>query len=126
MIILNNSDLVPTISDPNIRQLVQRRFVQLGEEGNCLIVIEPNDSIAEIDQVLGHPVLHNLLNDIPFGHPDYSPSYEVLEDHGQCYEMVFIFCDDGGGVALFIPKDKGVNSCLLRLCEENAVASNEW
>ena len=126
MIILNNSDLVSTIPDPNIRQLVQHRFAQLGEEGNRLIVIEPNDPIHEIDQILGHPVLHNLIDEVPFGHPDYAACYEVLEDHGYCYEMVFIFCDDGSGVALFIPKSNDIDSRLLDLCAENAVPGGEW
>jgi hypothetical protein len=43
------------------------------------------------------------------------PSSEALEDHGDCYEMLFILGDGDEAVELFIPK-AGVEPSLLSMC----------
>ena len=81
-----------------------------------MIVVEPGDTVAALEEECGCPILRNLFDEVRFGEPGYAPSFEHLEDHGQCYEMVFILSDDGSGVSVFVPKVKGIDAELLKLC----------
>ena len=91
MIILNDPS---SITHPDIRRLVQQRFSEIE---NCqAILVEPGDSIAALEQAIEWPILGNLFDDTRYGNEDFAPSFEALEDHGYCYEMVFVFSDDGG------------------------------
>ena len=40
--------------------------------------------------------------------------FEAIEEHAGCYEIVAILTDDGFGVALFVPKQPGVDSNCSR------------
>lgn len=120
---------VTRIADPDIRRLVAKRFVEIsaGEAYDVdlhgyMIVVEPCDTVAALEEECGSPILHNLFDDTRFGEPGYAPSFEHLEDHGhgQCYEMIFIMSDDGSGVSIFIPKGKGIDAELLKLCNAYA------
>ena len=44
--------------------------------------------------------------------PEFIPSCEALEDHGGCYEMLFVPGDGEDAIEIFIPKD-GVDTKLL-------------
>jgi hypothetical protein len=66
-----------------------------------------------------------LFGEVCFPHDDYVPSFEVIEDHGDCYEMVFITDDDTGSTVLFIPQQAGMDADLLSLCQAFAVTSNQ-
>lgn len=85
-----------------------------------MIVVEPGDSIDILEQEVGWPILRNLFDDTRYGEPDFTPSLEALEEHANCYEMVFIFNDEGFGVDLFIPKQTGIDDDLLAMCAEYA------
>ncbi len=127
MLILNDPALINRIPDPDIRDLVHQRFSEIcGDEPydydthGYMIVLEPGDSVEVLEQEVGWPILRNLFDDSRYGEPDFTPSFEVLEDHGNCYEMVFIFNDEGFGVDLFIPKQSGIDGDLLAMCAEYA------
>jgi hypothetical protein len=64
-----------------------------------------------------------LFDDIRFPDPDFTPSCEALEDHGGCYEILFIFGDDDDAIEIFIPKH-GVDNELLAMCSQYAVVLN--
>jgi hypothetical protein len=128
MIILNDPSLIDRIFDPAIRDLVQQRFSEIcaGEPYDFdlhgyMIVVEPGDSVEVLEQEIGWPILHGLFDDTCYGEPDFTPSFEALEEHAYCYEMVFIFNDEGFGVDLFIPKKPGIDSDLLAMCADYAV-----
>jgi hypothetical protein len=128
MIILNDPALIDRIFDPAIRDLVQKRFSEVcaGEPYDFdlhgyMIVVEPSDSVEILEQEIGCPILHGLFDDSHYGEPDFTPCFEALEDHAYCFEMVFIFNDEGFGVDLFIPKQPGINGDLLAMCAEYAV-----
>ena len=128
MIILNNPSLIDRIFDPAIRDLVQQRFSEIcaGEPYDYdlhgyMIVVEPSDSVEILEQEIGCPILHGLFDDSRYGEPDFTPCFEALEEHAYCYEMVFIFNDEGFGVDLFIPKQPGINGDLLAMCAEYAL-----
>jgi hypothetical protein len=115
--ILNTSQL-NTIIDQNILKLVTLRLSQLDSNlPTPMIIMEPGDSLSDIEKEIGFPILTNLFDDISYPDPDYIPSCEALEDHGGCYEMLFILGDGEEAIEIFIPKT-GVDSLLLSMCAD--------
>ncbi|CAM5797807.1 hypothetical protein [Rhizobacter fulvus] len=66
------------------------------------IVIEPGDLLEAIDTALGFPIL--------------TRPFELLADHPDWYELVFVVSDDGYGIEVFISKASGVDPRLLSMC----------
>jgi hypothetical protein len=81
-----------------------------------MIVVEPGDTVAQLEQESGCCITHNLFTDARFGEADFSPTFESLEEIDELYEMVFILSDDGFAVTLLIPKAAGIAGDLLALC----------
>ena len=121
MLILKFPSSFDSITDPNILKLVKMRHDQLGDElFDSVINIEAGDSLSDIEQEIGFSILTNLFDDKRYPDPDYVPCFEVLEDHGTFYEMVFIFGDGDDAIEIFIPK-YGVDNELLAMCDQYAV-----
>lgn len=102
MIILRNPSAISSISDPGIRRLAEHRFTEIcaGEAYDYdlhgyMIVVEAGDSVDALEKESSCPILRNLFDDVGFGSLDFAPSFEVLEEHAGCYEMVFILNDEG-------------------------------
>ena len=124
MLILKSPSSFDSITDPDILRLVKLRHSQLGDEMFVsVIIIEAGDSLSEIEQEIGFSILTNLFEDVRYPDPDFVPCFEVLEDHGGCYEMVFIFGDADDAIEIFIPK-VGVDPLLLAMCSQFAVVLN--
>jgi len=111
------------ISDLSIRGLVLLRFAQVcagepydADRHGTFAVIEPGDSVDEFERQTGCPVLHDTFFEVRFGDPDFVPAAEAIEDHGVCYELVYVLSDDGGGILLFLGKVDGVDPELLAMC----------
>jgi hypothetical protein len=128
MIVIRDPMQIVSIPDPAIRSLVSRRMEETcaGEEFDAdingyMIVVEPGDNVTALEQEVGCPIMHNLFGEARYGEPDFSPCFEVLEEHPGCYEMVFIMTDGDFGISLFIPKTEGINPELLAMCAEYAV-----
>ena len=85
-----------------------------------MIIIEPGDCLSDIEEEIGFSILTNLFDDICYPDPEFMPSCEVLEDHGGCYEMLFILGDGDEAVEIFISK-VGVDPLLLAMCSQFAV-----
>ncbi|MDP1927577.1 MAG: hypothetical protein Q8K62_03600 [Thiobacillus sp.] len=131
MLILRDPALASSIVDPDVRSLVEQRFAEVcaGEaydydSHGYMIVVEPGDSVESLEQEISCRILHNLFDDARFGDPDFSPSFEALEDHAGCYEMVFILNDEGFGIDIYVPKQTGIDAELLAMCAEYAVPAN--
>ena len=121
MLILKYPSSFNSITDPDILKLVKLRHDQLGDEMfGSMIIIEAGDSLSEIEQEIGFSILTNLFDDVRYPDPDYVPCFEVLEDHGGCYEMLFILSDGDEAIVIFIPK-VGVDPLLLSMCSQFAV-----
>jgi hypothetical protein len=129
MQIIKHPHEVNRITDADLRLQVTQRFRQLvedaefqgipfvAEEMGYMIVVEPMDSIADLETHAG-PILQDYIQpSIAFGEPNFLPSFEVLASHPSCYEMIFIINGDYG-VDLFIPKHAGINAKLLAFCQE--------
>lgn len=132
MIVLRDPTAVSSIAElepyPDIRHLVQQRFTEIcdGEPFDpdlmgYMIVVEPGDTVDALEEETSCRIMRNLFDDVRFGDPEFDPSFEALEDHGSCFEMVIILNDDGFGIAIFIPKTAGIDAELLALCEHYAV-----
>jgi hypothetical protein len=126
MLILKSSSSFDSITDPDILKLVKLRHDQLGDEMfDSVIIIEAGDSLSDIEQEIGFSILTNLFDDVRYPDPDFMPSCEALEDHGGCYEMLFILSDGDEAIEIFIPK-AGVDPLLLAMCSQYAVSITEY
>ena len=121
MLKIQNLSQLNLITDPDILKLVKMRHDQLGDEMfDSVIIIEAGDSISDIEEEIGFSILTNLFDNVRFPDPDFVPCFEVLEDHGTFYEMLFIFGDGDDAIEIFIPK-YGVDNKLLSMCSQYAV-----
>ena len=118
MLIIHNRSQLHHITDPDILKLVTLRLAQLSSTlSTPMIIMEPGDSLSSIEKEIGSPILTNLFDDISYPDPDFVPSCEALEDHGGCYEMLFILGDGEEAIEIFIPKT-GVDASLLSMCAD--------
>ena len=121
MLIIHNRSQLPLIINPDIHKLITLRLAQLGSTlPSPMIIIEAGDSLSDIEKEIGFPILTNLFDDISYPDPDFVPSCEVLEDHGDFYEILFILGDGEEAIEIFIPKT-GVDPELLSMCADFAV-----
>jgi hypothetical protein len=113
------------VTDADILDLLRLRFEQLDLDTNVsMFIVEPGDSISDIEEEIGFCILTNLFDDVRFPDPDFVPCFEALEDHGGCYEMLFLFSDgDDDAIEIFIPKT-GVDPLLLAMCSQFALVLN--
>ena len=126
MLILKSPSSFESITDHDILKLVKMQHSQLGDEMfDSVIIIEAGDSISDIEQEIGFSILTNLFDDVRYPDPDFVPCFEVLEDHGTFYEMLFIFGDGDDAIEIFIPKH-GVDNELLAMCSQYAVSVIEY
>ena len=124
MLILKDPPQLTSTIDNGILKLLTLRLTQLTpNHPHQLIIVEPQDTLEDLETITGYPILTNLFDDVRYPDPDFMPCCEVLEDHGCCYEMVFIFSDGDDSVSLFIPKT-GVDEELLSMCAQHAVLVN--
>ena len=124
MLILKSPSSFDSITDPDILKLVKLRHSQLGDEMfGSVIIVEISDTVEDIKNEIGFCILTNLFDDISYPDPDFVPSCETLEDHGCCYEMLFILSDGDDAIEIFIPKG-GVDPLLLSMCSQFAVVLN--
>ena len=127
MFVIRDLSSAAQISNPEIRHLVEQRITNLSTEPydpddlGYFLVMEPSDSLEEINAQLGFSILCNRFSGIKFGDADFTPSFEFVEEYAGCYDMVFILSDDGYGVELFIPKSIDIPE-LLAMCQKFAVA----
>ena len=126
MLILKSPSSFDSITAPNILKLIKLRHDQLGDEMfGSVIIIEAGDSLSDIEKEIGFPILTNLFDDVRYPDPDFVPCFEVLEDHGTFYEILFIFGDGDDAIEIFIPKHV-VDNKLLAMCSQYAVSITEY
>ena len=66
------------------------------------LMVEAGDRLDELSRTIGRVVEEG--------------SWEYLDEHPGCFEMVFVLADSGYGVVVIIPKDPQVDPALLQLC----------
>jgi hypothetical protein len=116
------------LTDNQLRYLLSERLDQVTNawEGIDLsdlthfLIIQAGDTAAEAEHELGWSLLVNPLDGARYGHPDFTPSWEWIEDHGGWFEAVYIMSDDGFGITLFVQDHPETDADLLALCREFA------
>lgn len=115
------------LTDPVLRHLIEATITALSEDYpydpdvlGYFLIVEPGDTISELDAQIGVSILANRWTGIRFDAPGYTQHFEVLDEHAGYFEMVFIVSDDGNGIEMFIPK-RGVAPELLVMCARYAV-----
>ena len=102
--------LVATTDDATLRNLLAVQAENLAdfdlEEVAILLVVQPHDTLDDLDAALGWPVVSCDL----FTHPA-----ELLERHDHYTVVTFILSDDGFGVVLYIPDE--ATAPLMAACE---------
>ena len=132
MLILRDPGDALLIADPSVRRLVERRLEQTcgGERydpdrDGLFVVVQPGDGPVEIKEATGVDVLSDAFGESRYPDAEFTPATEVIEDHDSCFELVFVFSDEGTGLELFIPRADGIDPELLAMCEAHAIPSEE-
>lgn len=114
------SRAVSSTINPLLKQLLTDRIRQLDVEDLStaarFVIVQPGDTITDLDQALGFSILKNVADGSRFGDPDFTPGWEWIEDHGFCHELVFILTDDGYAHVVFVQRESGINADLLNFC----------
>jgi hypothetical protein len=117
------------ISNAAIKELVQQRINDLGGEAfdstelGYFLVVEAGETIEAIQAQVGCNILHNRCTGIRFDATGFTPSFEFIEEFVSCYDMVFVLDDSGFGVELFVPKEAGIDTNLLAICQKYVFAA---
>jgi hypothetical protein len=119
MLKIQNLSQLNLVTDTDIRDLLRLRFEQL-DMNVSMFIVESGDIVEDIEEEIGFCILTNLFDDARFPDPDFVSCFEALEDHGGCYEMLFILSDGDDAIEIFIPK-VGVDPLLLAMCSQFAV-----
>jgi hypothetical protein len=128
MIIFNDIAAIEQFAQIELRQHILETISRITEGATYdpsiygqFALVEPGDSIAEIEAETGCQVMHDRFNASHFGDAEFMPAFEWLVEHPSFYEAVFILSDDGYGVDLLIPKASGIDAELLAMCAKYAV-----
>ena len=112
MLILKNADEINSIEGVELRQLLTSRRKQL--KGH-LYILENDDTADDLERAIGFPVMTNIFDGVRYPDPDFVPCCEALDDHGFCYELLYLLSDGDDGIIIFIPKTVR-DGALLSMC----------
>lgn len=104
------------VIDLGIRALLVDRFNQLEGviDDTAFFVVEPFDTVDEIETKTGCPLVSSWFDTAVFGEEDFIPSFDFIEEHRHCFEMLFNTSDDAT-VVILVPKVR-IDATLLALC----------
>lgn len=90
-----------------------------------VIVVEPGDTLRELDAEMDGQLLANVFARTVHGDPRFKPPCETLEEYAGFYELLFILSDAGHGLSMIVPKTEGINGDLLAMCRRWATPAQE-
>lgn len=96
-------------ADPELRQLITDTIARVADCPEILgfvLVVEPGDTIADLDAVLRFSIL--------------AGRHEFIQEHAHWFELVYVLGQDGYGLEVFVPKDIDLPD-LLAMCIERAL-----
>ena len=140
MIVVSDPATIDRIAHPGIRRLVRLRTEQVREgepfdprRHGRIIVAQPGADAETLESALGWPLLTDPDEGVSFGHPDFAPSLEVMEEHPDCFELGVVLNDDDFFAALFVPKGpegegeraESVDPRRLAMCRAHAAPARE-
>ena len=129
MLVLSDTKAITDITDPVLRQLIERRIQEISEycpwdadELGPMIVVEPGDTADDLQAIMNFSILKGIFDDSRFGDEEFAPSFEFAEAHGDhLYELVYIVSDGGYGYDIFIVNRPGIDPTILAFCQTYAV-----
>jgi hypothetical protein len=102
-------DAPRSITDPELRELIEGHIDRLSEYDDYqlselihIIVVEIGDCYAQLGPFIGS-------------------TPEVVQEHSDWYELVYVISDDGFGVVVFVPKDQSTDPRLLAICRQEPI-----
>ena len=116
MLILREPADASQVEDASIRALITQRFEELRSDDydwselGYFVVVQPHDSIDDLAS--GHRI--RITTGLP--------SFELLEEHSSCFELVFVLDDSGFGVTVLVPKQAAIDHSLMQFCQKYACA----
>jgi hypothetical protein len=110
-----NPNLKKVLKMQTLSNLQARKYVEFTVDAQ-FILVEPHDTIDDLEASSGCPIITSWFSDAIYPHEDFAPSFEFIEEHHDFYEMVFVLTDDNTTVFI-IPKEK-VDPLLLTMCQE--------
>ena len=99
------------VADPELSKLLADTFARVADCPEILgfiLVVEPGDTIANVDAVLRFSIL--------------VARHEFIQEYAHWYELVFVLGQDGYGIEVFVPKTIDLPD-LLAMCMEHALPS---
>lgn len=129
MLVLRDTKAITDITDPVLRQLIERRIQEISEycpwdadELGPMIVVEPGDTADDLQAIMGFSILESIFDDSHFGDEEFAPAFEFAEIHGDhLYELVYIVSNGGYGYDIFILNRPGIDPTILAFCQTYAV-----
>lgn len=85
-----------------------------------LILIEPGDTLEELDAEFNGGFLINHFSGRRLGDEGFRPCFETLEEHPTFYDMFFCEGDGDFGIEVIVPRAGGIDPRLLNLCAQFA------
>lgn len=125
MLTVHDRSGIQAIPDEPIRSFLTERYSQLvgaigdgecDDVGGIFIVIEPGDSLVDIEEAAGIPVFHGIFHDPETDGDDLSPCWDWIECHPHCYEALVSTTDGGDFVSIILPRQEGIDNELLSIC----------
>ena len=121
MIVVRDYSNLEQISNIAIKDLIRKRIDSLNELDAAdlcnILVVEGLDKLESLSAQLTFNILCNRFTGIRFDQEGFTPSFEFIEDFPSCFDMVFVLSDDGFGVEVLVPKEEGINSELIAMCQ---------
>lgn len=129
MHVIKDDLALDAIADPFLHRLIESRIADMTQGDDLdpdvhgfFVVMDPGDTVEEIEAAFGTPLLHNGITGAEYGGPDFSPLFEYVSAHPGWYEIVVVPGDGDFGVVLFVARHATIEPRLLALCSEYAVA----
>ena len=101
--------------EPNLKRLLQGRVQDAASLGLAdlthILVIEPGDSEADINEAIGFSPLVSRLDGVR-----HQPDWDWVEKHEGYFELVYTVSNDGFAFLVFVQDAPGILPDLLTLC----------
>ena len=100
------------VADPALRVLVNHVFANVSDCPEILgfvLVVEPGDTIADLDALLRFSIL--------------AGRHEFILEHANWFELVYVLGQDGSGLEVFVPKNADLPE-LLAMCVKEALPAS--
>lgn len=93
--------------------------IDLSEQAT-VILVEPGDTLHDLDAVLNGLALSNPWSGRNHGDPGYRPCFETCDEYPGFIDVMFIVGDGGFGLEVLIPTSPEVDPRILDLFQPHA------